>query len=121
MNYIKKVILNKDILDDQSGKDRLGILAIIKVKAVPNKEWSLRNVVNTLSNIYYLMGYQNFTFEELKEFSETGESWVFIDREDEIRIQHKYWSYQKMQFFKEVIESLSKLKKFKIEFEGEEL
>ena len=117
-NYIKEVIFNNDIfetLEKRGFGDRLGLFVIFKLdETIPNEEHIKYRTAIVLSNLYELIGYRAFTYEEVAKFSEEGESWINVDEDYEVRIRHKYWSLKKCQQFRDHFEVLAKYNNFKV-------
>jgi len=118
-SYIKKVIINITIenqLKEMNFYDRLGKFAIIEMQIFPNQEYIARSVIGEISRIYETVGYPKLNYDELKSFSENGESWIEIkERQNVIMIFHKYWNLKKVIYFRQEMELLSKFYKFELE------
>ena len=116
---VKKIIFYKkifEVLKFDRFQDRLGRFVTIELdESIPNERYVKAKTIKIISNLYELLGYQPFTLDELREFSEVNESWIIVDRNYQIHINHKYWSLEKCEQFRDHFKVLAKYNDFEVE------
>jgi len=115
MNWIKKIVLNK--LDE--GSDRRGPMATLTL-CKPNTSSRRESSYDLLVSTTALLSPHYKNVEETKKngrHSEVNECWIFFRGDNTISINHKYWSEDQIEAWRQIVRTLAVLYGWEIEEE----